>query len=294
MPKVDLRGKAICISGASSGIGAATAIECARAGMDVCLMARREDKLRLVVERIERVGKGRAIIVTGDVNTPGDCRRAVEFTANEFGAIYAVYANAGWGLEARSHETTDAELRSIFETNFYGTMNMIRAAQDRLLAQGAGHVLVCSSSIGKIAIPYCGAYCATKAAQWMMARAMMHELRPRGIYCSTVHPVGTRTEFFEIAKGLSSGNGSSLDDHAPRWMMQSAETVARSTVRCLRRPRSEVWPSWAVFVRLGIAGAMAFPGLSDWAMRRMVRNKEGEATRDGASVTGLARDAGPD
>jgi hypothetical protein len=60
-------------------------------------------------------------------------------------------------------------------------------------------------------------------------------------------------------------------------MMQSAETVARSTVRCLRRPRSEVWPSWAVFVRLGIAGAMAFPGLSDWAMRRMVRNKEGEA-----------------
>ena len=292
MARIDLAGKAICVSGASSGIGAATAIACARAGMNVCLMARREEKLRRVADAIGRLAPaggatvGRVAMVVGDVTKADDCARAVRETVDAFGGIYSVYANAGWGLEARSHETTDDELRAIFETNFFGTMNMVRAAQGRLVEQGAGHVLICSSSIGKVAIPYCGAYCATKAAQWMMGRAMMHELRHRGVYCSTVHPVGTRTEFFETAKDKSPGNGSSLDDHAPGWMMQDAETVANATVKCLRRPRSEVWPSWALFVRYGIAGAMAFPGIGDWAMARMVRNKEREALRD--------REASPD
>ena len=285
MGRIDLRGRAICISGASSGIGRATAVACARAGMDVCMMARREDRLREVVEEIER-GGGRAVAAAGDVTSVDDCQRAVGRTVEAFGGIYAVYANAGYGIEEWSHTTSDGQLRAIFETNFFGTLNMVRAAQGRMLDVGRGHVLICSSSIGKVAIPYCGAYCATKAAQWMMGRAMMLELRGRGIHCSTVHPVGTRTEFFETAKWKSRGDGNSLDDHAPRWMMQRPETVARATVRCLRRPRSEVWPSWAVLVRLGIAGATAFPGMVDVALGRMVAREEARERRAAAERRG--------
>ncbi len=275
MPRIDLTGKPICISGASSGIGAATALACARAGMPVCIMARREGKLNTVAGAIEDAG-GHVARVVGDVTSADDCRRAIDATIEAFGSIYAVYANAGYGIEARAHETSEEDLREIFETNFFGSLNLVRPALPHLLERRAGHVLICSSSIGKVAIPYCGAYCATKAAQWMMGRALMHELRHRGIYASTVHPVGTRTEFFDTAKGRSSGNGSSLDDHAPRWMMQRAETVASATVSCLRRPKSEVWPGWATLVRFGIAGAMAMPWVADTFLGRMVRRKEVE------------------
>jgi NAD(P)-dependent dehydrogenase (short-subunit alcohol dehydrogenase family) len=286
MAKVDLTDKAICISGGSSGIGRATAIACAGAGMDVCIMGRRADRLREVVAEIEAVREGsagragRAIAVVGDVTKADDCRAAIDETVKAFGGIYAVYANAGYGLEEPVHLTSDEQLRAIFETNFFGTMNLIRPAIPRMLRAGEGHVLICSSCIGKMSIPYVGAYCATKAAQGMIGRAMNLELRKRGIHTSTVHPVGTKTEFFDITKGVSSGDGASLDAHAPRWLMQSPQAVARATLKCLRRPRPEVWPAWSVFVRYGMAAAMAFPRSGDWGLDRLVRGwEEREAER---------------
>ena len=291
MAKVELAGKAICISGGSSGIGRATALACAREGMDVCVMGRRADRLRAVVAELEAVQRGpggrggRAIAAAGDVTSAADCRRAIEETVGAFGGIYSVYANAGYGLEEPVHLMTDEQLRAIFETNFFGTMNMIRPALDHMLRAGAGHVLICSSSIGKMSIPYIGAYCATKAAQGMVGRAMNLELRSRGIRCSTVHPVGTKTEFFDIAKHHSSGDGSSLDEHAPRWLLQHPDKVARATIKCLRRPRPEVWPGWAVFVRYGMAAAMAFPRSGDWGLNRLVRSWEEKESKSVGDAT---------
>src|SRR5215468_7974592 len=97
----DLRGKPIAITGASSGIGAATAIECARAGMPVAIGARREDKLREVAELVRRAGGAgtRVITVVIDTCKPEDCRRFVDATVAEFGSIYSVFANAGYSVE---------------------------------------------------------------------------------------------------------------------------------------------------------------------------------------------------
>src|SRR5882724_761167 len=124
---IDLTGKPIAITGASSGIGRATAIACAAAGMPVALGARRVEKLESAVREITAAG-GRAIAVPTDVDKPEDCRRLVDRTVAEFGSIYAVFANAGYGFEKAMADTTDAELRAIFETNFFGTMNTIRPA----------------------------------------------------------------------------------------------------------------------------------------------------------------------
>jgi short-subunit dehydrogenase len=267
MPRIDLRNRPIAITGASSGIGRATAIACARAGMPVAVAARRDDRLAEVVGEIERAG-GRAIAVRVDVTSEADCRALVDRTIEAFGSIYAVYANAGSGVEKPAHLMTDAEFREMFETNFFGTLNTIRPAIPPMLAAGGGHILICSSCIGKIGIPYYGAYCATKGAQSLVGRAMRHELEPHGIHVSTVHPVRTSTEFSQEARRRA-GGAQRLADRTPARMVQTAERVAEATVACLRRPRAEVWTSLST--RLSFALAGAFPALADRPLRRFAR-----------------------
>ncbi len=278
MARVDLVGKPIVITGASSGIGRATAIACAKAGMPVVVGARREELLAEVVAEIEKLG-GRAAAVCADVTVQADCDALVETCVREFGSIYAVYANAGYGVERAVHLTTEQELRDMFEVNLFGTMNTLRPALPRLLEAGQGHVVICSSSIGKLGVPYFGAYCATKGAQWLLGQSMRCELRSRNVRVSTVHPVGTKTEFFDTAAELSGGS-EAMDSHAPELMMQSAQTVAKSIVRALRTGRREVWPSWAVLVRLGIAIGNAFPTLGDMGMKKIAREGRKGEPRD--------------
>lgn len=269
-----LTGRPIAITGASSGIGAATAIACARAGMPVALGARRTDKLDAIVKRIEHAG-GRAIAVAMDVTREDDCRKLAERTVESFGSIYAVYANAGYGEERQIARTSDAELRAMFETNFFGSMSTVRAALpfiERNPGPDRGHILFCSSCLAKLPVPYVGVYSATKAAQHHVGRAMRLELEPKGIHVSTVHPIGTRTEFFDTMARLS-GQDKPIE-HTPAWFMQSADFVADRTVACLRRPRPEVWTGFRGWlVRTGMAVANTMPSVTDSAMRGMVRRR---------------------
>lgn len=266
MPRIPLDGKPIAITGASSGIGAATALACAAAGMPVALGARRLDRLGALAERIRALG-GRALAHRVDVTDEGSCRELVERTVAEFGSIYAVYANAGYGHEVPMHRMTDADLRAIFEANFFGSMHVIRAALARMIPARAGHVLLCSSALSRLSIPNYGAYCATKAAQNHVGRAMGMELRPLGIHVSVVLPVRTRTEFADQARAHSPGDAPVY--RTPDSLLQSPERGAARTVACLRRPRPEVWMSTPV--RLLLALSVACPALTDRVVRRVTR-----------------------
>lgn len=265
---IDLNGLPICITGASAGIGRATAIACAQAGMRVVVAARRAERLDEVVETIRAAG-GQAVAAACDVTDQSQCEAMVTHCVEAFGSIYAVLANAGYGYESPMHAVSDEAIRAIFETNFFGTMNTIRPALPMMLEAGCGHVLITSSSIGVLPIPGHGHYCATKAAQHHVGRAMGWELRKRGVRVSTIHPIGTRTEFFEQTKRRSQqGQGDAAKpSNTPTLLMQDASTVARAIVRCLRRPRSEVWPGGSWWVRVLMAGAIAAPASVDLAMR---------------------------
>jgi short-subunit dehydrogenase len=183
----------------------------------------------------------------------------------EFGSVYAVFANAGYGYEGAVHETPDYDLRAIFETNFWGSMTLARAALEHMLPARSGHILFCSSCVSKIGIPYFSTYSATKAAQDHVARGMRHELRGAGLHVSSVHPVQTRTEFFDVAAQNSERPG--LVTRPPKFAYQPAERVGRAIVRCLRKPRGEVWTSLPV--RVGIGLSVIVPGLTDWALARI-------------------------
>ncbi|MEM8835237.1 MAG: SDR family oxidoreductase [Planctomycetota bacterium] len=268
MPRIDLAGKPICITGGSSGIGAATALACAQAGMPVVIGARREDRLAEVARRVQDAG-GRCVFQVCDVESKESCAALVRRTIDEFGSIYSVFANAGYGYEQAVHEDSEDALRKIFEVNFWGSLNVIEPALPHMRAAKAGHVLWCSSCLARFVLPFYSAYSATKAAQHHLGRAMNMELRREGIASSTVHPVTTSTEFFDTANKHS---GKGVTDHTPKGFMQKPKVVANAIVRCLRSPKPEVWTSHSA--RIGMALCAAFPSWGEWGVRGMVRKRE--------------------
>jgi len=265
----DLHAKPIAITGASSGIGRATAHACAQAGMYVAVMARREPMLAEIVDEIRSSG-GRAIAFAGSVDDPEACRAFITRTEAELGPLHAVFANAGYGFEKPTWSASEDELRGIFEVNFWGSLNTIRPALPGMIDRGRGHVLMCSSCLSKLGLPMYGAYSATKACQDHFGRAMRHELKDRGVAVSTVHPIGTRTEFFDTAKERS-GRELRLTDRTRNSFMQTPERVAEEIVKCLRRPRGEVWTSLST--RLAFAATVAAPRFTDFLLGKMYEKK---------------------
>ncbi|MEM9415820.1 MAG: SDR family NAD(P)-dependent oxidoreductase [Planctomycetota bacterium] len=263
----DLHDKVILITGASSGIGAATALACAKAGMHVSLVARRADKLERVAKQVSQLG-GKAQFFTANVGRSADMQAAVDACWKTFGRLDAVFANAGYGLFEEVLQTRDDQARAMFDTNYFGTVYTTQAALPKLneTISGLRHVLICSSAASEIGVPMLGVYSATKAAQDSIAGAMRAELHGQNIHVTTVHPIGTKTPFMEVAGGGG-------HDNTPPMMQQSAERVAGCIVRSLKRPRPEVWPSG--LTRVGLAAGTLCPRFAAWAMRRHYRKLKG-------------------
>ena len=194
-----LTDRVIVITGASSGIGSATALACAQAGMDLVLNARRAEKLQEVAQQVGQEGR-RAEVVVGDVTEPGMSARLLDAAEQGFGRFDAVFANAGFGIRRLVTDLAEPELREIFEVNFFAAAELLREAARRLMAaRRRGHLLMCSSCVARFTLPEYGAYCATKAAQAHVCAAMRLELEPYGIKVSSVHPISTITEFGKVA-----------------------------------------------------------------------------------------------
>jgi short-subunit dehydrogenase len=256
----ELRNRTIIITGASSGIGAATAVMCATAGMDVLAHGRNAEALQRVAVAVRQCGR-RCEVVAGDVCAPGLAERLLDVADETLDGCYAVFANAGYGFKKAEHELEAAELRQIFDVNFFAACDLLFAAARRLIArQERGHLLMCSSAVAKFTLRNFGAYSATKAAQNHICRAMRMELKPHRIEVSSVHPITTRTDFFARA-AAHSGQPDAGQSRAPGPFVQPPERVARAVVNCLRRPRAEVWTSRLTQTLGGLMNI--FPSLMD-------------------------------
>ena len=274
------------ITGASSGIGAATAVACAERGARLVLNARRSDKLDAVATRVADKG-AEVTTVVADVAAPDASRQLLDAAEARFGRFDVVFANAGYALKKSVVEESTEELRKVFEVNFFASVDLLREAASRLLAQNRpGHLLMCSSCLSKFALPFHGSYSATKAAQNAICSAMRHELAPNGIYVSSVHPITTTTEFFDTCATLSGQTPSGLPEHAPRMLVQPPERVARAVVRCLDRPCPEVWTSYLTRTTAGFM--TMFPRFYEWAIRRQTK---AEIKADGERTAEIPRSA---
>jgi short-subunit dehydrogenase len=268
-----IAGHVVVITGASSGIGAATAVALAREGVKLVLGARRLEKLEAVAAECRKVRENAEVeVVACDVSVRADVQRLVARAVEKFGRVDVMIANAGYGMLARIHETTEQQFDELVATNVKGTLYAMQAAAEIMLrqqpAQGRrwrGHVIAVSSGAARRGLPLYGVYSMTKAAQLSLAEAMRVELKPRGIYVSTVHPLTTATEFFEVASSKSRMRSTGLG-HA-----QPASAVARKCIGLIKRPRPELWPVFGSRWMLGLAAVA--PRLGDWAMARTVGNR---------------------
>jgi short-subunit dehydrogenase len=266
----DPGGRVALVTGASSGIGAATARVFAGAGLRVALCARRKDRLdELAAELTARGHEATAHAV--DVTDPLAVRAMVDDVAARWGRLDVLINSAGRGFAATLEQTTAEELRDLMELNVVAVLGATRAVLPIMRRQGSGHIVNISSVVGRRAVPYRSAYSATKFALGALSEALRVELTGTGISVTLVYPIRTtETEFAEVEVQKVPWR--------PMGPVQSADRVARSILRCVRRPRPEVYPYWPVRI-LAVMSVLA-PGLVDRGMRRVLQRSRGVSRPD--------------
>ena len=224
------------ITGASSGIGRALAIELARAGAWLVLNARRPDRLQSVADEIQAAG-GQVALAVGDVTRTDDRAAALSAAERHFGGLDMLVNNAGVSAWGRFDQAAPERLRQIMEVNFFALAEMTREALP-LLARGRDPLVVNVASIlGHRGIPLQTEYCAGKFAVRGFSEALRAELVPQRIDVLVVSPGSTESELFEH---LIEKSG---DMPWPAQPKTPAAHVARKIVRAIERRRHEIIPS---------------------------------------------------
>ena len=223
------------ITGASSGIGAALALEVARQGGDVVLLARRQERLQKLAREIESMGR-RALAVPCDVTRDGDIEQAAEKTIDQFGRVDYVVANAGFGVAGRFEKLTIEDFRRQFETNVFGVLRTIYATKEHLIAS-RGCIGIIGSVNGYIATPRLSAYTMSKFAIHGLSESLRYEFKPYGVGVVLIVPGFVRTEIRQVDKwGIYHPE---IKDRIPAWLQISPEETARQIAWAIYRRRRE-------------------------------------------------------
>jgi NADP-dependent 3-hydroxy acid dehydrogenase YdfG len=193
----------LLITGASSGIGAATARHAAQAGYRLALGARSEDRLQALAEELG--GDERALAMRCDVTEWSDQQALVRETVARFGRLDAAFANAGFGAKRGFLEETPDHWRAMVETNVYGCALTIRATLPHFLEANHGHLVLTSSVAGRRALPG-SLYSATKWAVTGMGEALRQEVAETDVKVTLIEPGMVDTPFFdsEVSGALES------------------------------------------------------------------------------------------
>lgn len=260
MARRQLDGARAIVTGASSGIGRGLALALAEAGAKVVLMARREARLRELAEQIA-AGGGAAEIVVGDVTEAAARQAALGRAAERFGGLDLLVNNAGVGAIGLFAEASPERLRRLMEVNFFALVEMTREALP-LLRRGRRPMIVnVGSVLGHRAVGHCAEYCASKFAVRGFSEALRVELAGEGVDVLLVSPGTTETEFGDNVlerKGTPGWSG--------RMRYVSVESVARQTLRAIRRGSREVIPYPGA--RLLVVLNALVPSVVDWFVAR--------------------------
>ncbi|PRQ05823.1 putative oxidoreductase SadH [Enhygromyxa salina] len=256
-------GKVIWITGASSGIGEALALELAARGANLVLSARRETLLERVRERCERAKDH--MVVPLDLSAPETAAAATAEVLARHGRIDILINNGGISQRGTVADTELDVDRRIMEVNYLGTVALTKAALPSMLERGAGQIVVVSSLMGSIGTPLRSAYAASKHALHGFFDCLRAEVHDQGVHVCVISPGYVRTE---ITKNALTADGSTYDDMGDaQSKAMSPEVFARrcadaiaSDVRRKMIGGPEVWAA-----RL----APFFPGVYDFLIRRV-------------------------
>ncbi|MCY3770641.1 MAG: SDR family oxidoreductase [Gemmatimonadetes bacterium] len=254
-----MSGNVVVVTGASTGIGQATAEAFAREGATVVLAARSEGRLVRIAGDIEQAG-GRAVPMAVDVTDRSAVFERMKEVAEAQGRIDVLVNNAGIGLLSPVDDMDPEELKRVFEVNFFGLIWCTQAVLPYMIRQKGGRIINVSSVAGKRALPHISAYCASKFAVQAFSDSLRMEAAEHGIAVSVVCPPRVDTTFHDTPLMRQKGHRMS----APSI---SAESVAVEIVRVARKGTREVVVSF--YGKFFVFFHWLSPRLLDWIMKRL-------------------------
>jgi short-subunit dehydrogenase len=218
------------ITGASSGIGKATALEFAKAGIDVALVSRSHDKLSAVAEAVQHAGV-EAKIYPVDLGNVGEVQAKMQAIAQDFGAIDILVNNAGMAYTANLSDTPLADWQRIIDLNLTGVFQCMMGILPGMRERSTGTIINIVSIAGKQAFPNWGAYCVSKAGLMALSQTLAQEERSHGIRVTAICPGSVNTELWDT---------DTVNADFDRSKMLTPEIVAQSILYAALLPQQAV------------------------------------------------------
>lgn len=242
------------ITGATAGIGRATAELLASKGVEVGILAERPTEVDETVAAIQHAG-GTAVPVYADLTRRTDVEGLIDRLEAEGFAVDALVNNAGIGLQADILDTREEDLRRLFEVNYFAAFLLSRDALRHMARRGRGHIVNISSASARRSLPGMSVYASSKAALHSFSQALRIEAAASGVHVSELLPMSVRTRFFESATNRA------RKPYAAGWKAHTPEEIAGQVLRALRHPAPEIYSS--TLSRLVLGFDTLFPALSD-------------------------------
>jgi len=227
-----MRDLVVVITGASSGIGRATALEFAAQRANVVLAARGRENLERTAEKCRKAGAG-VLAVPTDVSQEDEMRTLAERAVERFGRIDVWINNAGVGLFSRFERAPEEEYRQVIETNLFGAIYGARAALEQFRRSNSGLLINVSSQLAFGGSAYSSAYAISKYGMRALSDTLRQELLDTGIRVCTVYPASTDTPFFQHAANYTGR------EIKPLGSVSQARDVARAIVQLARKPKPD-------------------------------------------------------
>ena len=254
----------VLITGASSGIGRATALELAGRGARLVLVARGKEALDDTAEEVRAAGAPGVLVHPADVTDEEAIREAVEGAVRQFGRLDAVVHAAQVMAYGTIEELPREVFETVVETAVHGTAVVARVVLPLFREQGGGHLLVVNSLLGQVAAPLMGSYVAAKWGQLGLVRVLQQEVRDApGVEVSIIQPGGVDTPIYFQAASWTGSTG------RPPPPVYSAERLGRRVVALLDRPRRQVQAG--IFNPLITAGFRLAPAVFDFLVAPLLQ-----------------------
>ncbi len=228
---MNFENKIILITGASSGIGQETAMQFAKLGANIILVARRKDKLKQVADELKEFNVT-TMICECDVSDKNQVKEMSKTVLEKFGSIDILVNNAGFAIYGSVSDLSIDEIESQMETNYFGMVYCIKNFLPPMLDKKSGHIVNVASVAASFGLPGIASYCASKFAMLGFSEGLKHELKNSGVGITVVSPIMVRTNFFEHP------SFEKMPKFSPTSL--SSKTVAKTILKAANSTRLEI------------------------------------------------------